>query len=343
VGEVALAEDQDIGRPVAVKRLLPQATNQGFVARFVEEVRIMGQLEHPGIVPVHDVGVDASGRLYFVMKKVEGETLEQIIAKLATGDAETHRRYPLETRIEIILSVLRAVQYAHAMRVIHRDIKPSNVMVGRYGEVVVMDWGIAKRLGDPVGSALDAAPLPAPAAEASVRDTVFRTRNGQLLGTPAYMSPEQARGANDQVDERSDIYSLAVLCYELLTLRHPLAEKDTVASMLEAVQKEESDSAFFVRSPHQPPVPLEISNFIEDGLTKDPKARYQSVGEMIESLHRAQSGNFAITCQLTLAKRSLVLLSRAIDAHPQLASYVIYALPVALLGGLGLLGWALVR
>ena len=145
MGEVVLAMDHDIARQVSLKRL-PENCDLGRVLRFAEEIRTVGQLEHPNIVPVHDVGVDSAGRYYFVMKHLRGETLESIIARLKAGDAAAHARFTMEVRIQIFLSVLNAMAYAHQQGFIHRDLKPANIMVGPYGEVTVMDWGLAKRI-----------------------------------------------------------------------------------------------------------------------------------------------------------------------------------------------------
>src|SRR6185369_8827715 len=142
------------------------------------------------------VGVDELGRYFFVMKYVEGETLESIIEKLRARDPEYLLRYSVEVRLEIFLGVLHALEYAHAQGIVHRDVKPANVMVGRYGEVVLMDWGIAR----PIGAARD----PAAGADGEIegdggaRGRMFATRVGSVIGTPAYMSPEQARGENDR-------------------------------------------------------------------------------------------------------------------------------------------------
>ena len=146
MGEVVLAQDHDIERTVALKRL-PENCDLGRVLRFVEEIRTVGQLEHPNIVPVHDVGVDANGRYYFVMKHLRGETLESIIARLKAGDA--HSRFTMQVRLQVFLSILNALAYAHQQGFIHRDLKPANIMVGPYGEVTVMDWGLAKRIRTP--------------------------------------------------------------------------------------------------------------------------------------------------------------------------------------------------
>ncbi|MBK6534374.1 MAG: serine/threonine protein kinase [Deltaproteobacteria bacterium] len=129
---------------MAIKRLRPEHANTSALLRFAQEVRTIGSLEHPNIVPVHDVGIDEEGKHYFVMKYVEGETLESVIEKLQAHDPATERRFPIEARAQLFLGILRAVQYAHARGIIHRDIKPANIMVGPYGEVMLMDWGLAR-------------------------------------------------------------------------------------------------------------------------------------------------------------------------------------------------------
>ena len=256
VGEVLLARDNDIDRPVAVKRLLPEFDDPGLIGRFVDEIRVLGALDHPNIVPIHDVGVDPDGRYYYVMKFVEGETLEHVIEKLAAGDKDYHQRYPFERRVEVFRQVLRAVQYAHARAVIHRDIKPANVMVGRYGEVLVMDWGIARRLhrdeAKPFPVHDEAATLKAPRSAGAQESPRNRTVVGQLIGTPAYMSPEQARGDNERLDERSDVYSLCVMFHEFLSLKHYLGHTQTVTECLAGAMKDEVPFASYVENPHQP-------------------------------------------------------------------------------------------
>jgi len=185
VGEVVLARDNDIERDVAIKRLRPELQgSHASLLRFAEEVRTVGRLEHPNIVPIHDVGIHANGEYFFVMKYVEGETLEAIIDKLAAGDPVYHRRYPFERRVEIMMGVLEAVAYAHAKKIIHRDLKPANVMVGPYGEVVVMDWGLAREVSGP-----ETADRAASSPDTTGKQRLWQTQVGSLLGTPAYMSP----------------------------------------------------------------------------------------------------------------------------------------------------------
>jgi serine/threonine-protein kinase len=310
VGEVTLARDNDIHRPVAVKRLRPEVAAEG-IHRFVHEIRTVGQLEHPNIAPIHDVGIDDGGNHYFVMRYVEGETLEAIIAKLAAGDADYHRRFSFEHRVQMFLGVANAVRFAHSKGIIHRDLKPSNIMVGPYGEVMLMDWGIAKKLGQS-----DAAQPVGIASTLDGRDAVFHTRHGTLVGTPAYMSPEQAAGHIDRVDARSDIYSLCVVFYELLALQHYLPGRTTVQEMLAAVQKDPQTHATRVGNPHQPRVPVELGWFLEKGLAKDPAARYQSLDELVDELQGALSGGFHVRCKVSFIKKAASKAVRSIEGHP---------------------------
>ena len=312
-GEVLGARDNDIGREVAVKRLHPGMRSPGVLARFAEEVRTIGSLEHPNIVPIHDVGVEDNGDYYFVMKYVAGETLESIIDKLAAGDRDAHARFGAERRIQIFMALLEAVSFAHSKGILHRDIKPANVMVGAYGEVVLMDWGIAKRLRDD-GPALPAETGPGSArAEKGSRGALFQTRSGELIGTPAYMSPEQSRG--EPIDERSDVYSLSVLLYELLTLQHPLEGKTTLSEMLHAISHEAPTLAGAVSHPHQPSVAMDLSWYLRKGLAKNPADRYESVAAMITRLERRAEGIIPVQCHITFMKRVSNGMGRFIDRH----------------------------
>jgi serine/threonine-protein kinase len=164
VGEVLLARDRDIERRVAIKRLKPDQRSTASLLRFADEVRAVGQLEHPNIVPVHDVGLDEQGQHYLVMKFVQGETIESIIEKLHAGDPATVARFSHEHRARVFLAVLQAIGYAHGRGIIHRDIKPANIRVGPHGEVTVMDWGLAKtvRRSSAAGSDAASAQRPTP-------------------------------------------------------------------------------------------------------------------------------------------------------------------------------------
>ena len=313
MGEVALAQDQDIGRSVAVK-YLHAPNDTALIARFVEEIHTVGSLEHPNIVPIHDVGVDEQGRYFFVMKHVEGETVETIIEKLAAGDPAYHARYTFTARVELFLGMLRALQFAHARGFVHRDIKPANVMVGKFGEVVLMDWGVAKATQSSAASAPASPEAPAPTTE---RARLFTTRNGALVGTPAYMSPEQARGDLNAIDERSDIYSACVLFHELLTTHHYLEDRQTLADMLRTIIAGDVNVVSFSKpNPAQGQVPAELIHVCARGLKNDPKARFQSASELIDQLEAALDGRVKVQCPFTLTKRITRELGRFVDRHP---------------------------
>jgi serine/threonine-protein kinase len=310
--EVTLARDQDIDRPVAVKRLLPELVSDDAVLRFAEEIRTVGQLEHPNIVPIHDVGVDGDGQYYFVMKYVEGETLEAVITKLRDGDATTLRKYTPEYRLQICNEILRGIEHAHGLGILHRDLKPANIMVGSLGEVVIMDWGIARRAG---------------AVESP----------GSLLGTPAYMAPEQAAGRLEAMDARSDVYSLAVTFYEFLALRHPRGEQTTVQDMLAAVVRDDLSKSPVLADFSRAGSPAAYGHFVRHGLAHDPAQRYPSVTAMRERLDLVRDGKAPVECPITFTQRVLDGAARGANRHP-LALMGAYVLGVlAALGGVAAL------
>jgi eukaryotic-like serine/threonine-protein kinase len=211
MGVVYAAEDERLERRVALKVLELPGENGELAHRLLREARVLARLEHPGIVPVHDVGTLADGRVFYAMKFVEGQRLEKHIESVPS----------VPDRLRLFLRICDAVAFAHARGVLHRDLKPGNVMVGPFGEVLVMDWGLAKVLSDSGRGVDSEATILSSAPAMRERETGTQvsaiTGHGTVMGTPGYMSPEQARGEVESLDSRSDIFSLGMLLRFLLT------------------------------------------------------------------------------------------------------------------------------
>jgi serine/threonine-protein kinase len=225
MGAVLKGRDPDLGRDIAVKVLLgPHCDKPEFVRRFLEEAQISGQLQHPGTVPVYEMGRFDNGRPYFTMKLVKGHTLAELLAARANPTVDLSRF------LTIFEQVCQTLAYAHAQGVIHRDVKPANVMVGSFGEVQVMDWGLAKVLRS--GSATDEEGSRSATDSGSEIHTVRsdsgleQTRAGMSMGTPQYIPPEQARGEVSQIDERADVFGLAAVLCVILTGKPPYVGTD---------------------------------------------------------------------------------------------------------------------
>ncbi|KIG18650.1 ATP dependent regulatory protein [Enhygromyxa salina] len=276
MASVEAAIDRTLGRRVAIKLMLEEHQRAMLAVRsFIREAQITGQLDHPNIVPVHELGVDASGRLFFTMKLVEGRTLLQLIDELrANQDRYDRRGFKVSTTVEhdellrlidVFLKVLDAVAFAHSRGVAHCDIKAENVMVGDYGQVYLMDWGISKVLPEREV----AAPFVRPTR---VRNTLppGADRANLVIGTPAYMSPEQARGEQREVDHRTDVFALGAMLFEILTGHPPYQGHDA------AEELEQAKACKPVLLPHLPIV-RELRRIVGVAMHADPAQRYQSV------------------------------------------------------------------
>jgi len=328
MGEVLRVHDAQLDRAVAVKVAKGDVSPRE-LAKFIQEARITGQLEHPGIVPVHELGVDQGERLYMTMKCIEGETLEAVLRRLAlrervdaaAADVRPRgwwtggRRQPaapsgsqgdgewlpsLAERLAIFAKVCEAVGFAHAKGVIHRDLKPANVMVGRHGEVLVVDWGLAKHSG----TAEAVPPLPGDhAPEASA----LATLDGSVLGTPAYMPPEQARGQLDQVDTRSDVFALGAILYHVLTLECPYPG-------LTAVEVIDAAAACRVvpprtRAPSRD-IPWELDTLAMKAMARRRADRYASADALRADLDAFLAGRILAGARYTAAQRVAKWVSR---------------------------------
>lgn len=300
MGVVRLATDRRIGREVAIKTMHPSGASRQLGARFLREACVQGQLEHPAVVPVHDLGRDSDGALYFTMRRVRGVTFGEIIDRLRGGDADAARQYSRRKLISAFASVCQAVHFAHTRGVVHRDLKPANVMLGDFGEVYVLDWGVAKLVNLPDANFAGERPS---VTAASTPDA--RTLAGAAMGTPGYMAPEQARGVED-VDRRADVYALGAVLFELLCLEPLHPAKTFEAILLSTVNG--ADARPSVRAPHAE-IPPELEAICVKATAVDPADRFPDVGELLDALERFLDGD-----------RDLDQRRRAAQAHAALAA-----------------------
>jgi len=221
MGTVFLAEDTELQRQVALKILSFPEAGADLAPRMMREARVLARLEHPSIVPVHDVGILQDGRVYYVMKLVKGKRLDEFVDD----------QVPLPELLWIFQKICDAVAFAHTHGVIHRDLKPENIMVSDFGEVLVMDWGLAKAL-----SSAEESVTSARLQQSAESDT----QSGTIMGTPGYMSPEQANGEVEGIDKRSDVYALGSILHFILTGMAPSSTsvwKTRTPKLLKAICK----------------------------------------------------------------------------------------------------------
>ena len=272
MGTVYLAEDSVLGRRVALKVIDLPELRADLSARLLREAQILGRLEHPGIVPVHDAGALADGRVFYAMKFVEGERLD-ILAK---------RIEALSDRLRIFQRICEAVAFAHARGILHRDLKPENIMVGPFGEVLVMDWGVAKILREDPAPREDHAGIPVESSQNEPAETKpLRTAHGTVLGTAGYMAPEQARGETDRLDERADIYSLGAILRFLLSGKQP-------ATGGERLNRLNSEGAPIATNGSAPKAVEAIS---QKAMAEDRANRYASVSDLASDIARYLDGS----------------------------------------------------
>lgn len=280
LGEVFIARDRELPRDVVLKEIQSQHLDDPTsIERFVLEAEITGSLEHPGIVPIYGFGHYSDGRPFYAMRFIRGETLGDAIRRFheKPRTAELHRDVQFRDLIQRFVAVCQAVEFAHRRGVIHRDLKPSNIMLGEFGETLVVDWGLAKRLGtrelDPLKT------LQLPRSPTTVDPSNSPTASGAVLGTPNYMSPEQAAGATDEVAPASDIYSLGATFYVLLTGRTPIEDRE-LPILLAKVQRGEFPSPRQVDSR----VPAALNAICLKAMRLLPELRYRSCREFADDL-----------------------------------------------------------
>lgn len=291
--------DSIIGRMVAMKRLLPEyADDIRERRRFLREARVTAQLQHPNTVPVYEIGRDDQGGLYFTMKKIAGENYFRVLQRLAKDDPSTHANYTMAERIEVIIQACQALGYSHLHGVIHRDVKPENIWVGQFGEVILLDWGVSKVWGQPdydQDQDVEREESSEETAEWRINTLALATsdeeqnlekltQTGQRFGTPLYMSPEQVKGKH--IDERTDIFSMGVLIYEMLTFKEPFRGHNVIETF-----KRIQHSTPKLPSEIKPDlrIPQSVDELVMKALAKKPNDRYPTMVQMLQALRIARN------------------------------------------------------
>ena len=339
MGEILEARDLNFGRMVAMKVVRDgRDVERDIRLRFVQEARILSELEHPNIVPVHDLDKNAEGRVFYTMKLVRGLNLKQVLDGIRDGDEELVEKHSLNQLLTVFQKVCDAVAYAHSQGIVHRDLKPENIMLGEFGEVWVMDWGLAKVLGEssPGGSDSPQASLESetgelgaiPVSESNRLDSDSAlTMDGQIMGTPQFMAPEQAEGRIADQDARTDVFALGGILYSILTLRAPTSG-NSVAEILDNIRSGyilppivynkskhllpgglEADAPIELRHCPWRKVPESLSSVTMMAMEVEQDARYQTV-EDLQTEIRAFQGGFATSVEDAGVVRQMMLFVR---------------------------------
>ncbi len=275
--------DENLGRLVVMKTLQPQYQNlETYQKRFLREARVTAQIPHPATIPVYELSRDSEGNAYFTMKKLGGRDLSDILDQITANHQPTIEQFPLESLVNVLIHAAQCLSFAHDHGVVHRDMKPANIMIGDYGEVMVLDWGLAKVWdmddnddGDQLirsGKQVMSGRL---------------TGRGDVQGTPFYMSPEQAVETGD-VDERSDVYSMGIILFEVLTGESYMSGKnfkEIKRKLLEGPVREP------IRAAPKKKISAELNAICVKALQRQPVDRYQKMAMMIEDLRAALLGN----------------------------------------------------
>ena len=275
--------DENLGRTVVMKTLQPQFQNlETYQKRFLREARVTAQIPHPATIPVYELSRDSEGNAYFTMKKLRGRDLSDILDKISEGDKSTIEKYPLDSLLNVLIHCSQCLAFAHNQKVVHRDMKPANIMIGDYGEIMVLDWGLAK-----VWDMEDDEDVDRLIRSGQQAMSGRLTGRGDVQGTPFYMSPEQAVETGD-VDERTDIYNMGIILFEVLTGESYMSGKN----FKEIKRKLQEDP---VREPRAVAplrkIPAELNAICMKALQRSVTDRYQKMSEFSEDLRAALLGN----------------------------------------------------
>ena len=277
--ELSTCFDTNLQRSVVFKTLHPHLRDSDTeTRRFLREARVTAIISHPGTVPLYELGRDGRGALYFTMKRLQGRDLRSILIDLVEKNNDVLERFSILRMIDILVSVCQTVAHANMQGVIHRDLKPANILVGAFGEVTVLDWGLAKVQGEDIDSEEE--------LERNTAQLLELTVPGKRYGTPLYMSPEQATASPD-LDGRSDVYNLGSVLFEMLTLKS-LIWGETVDEVMEKILHRPVPSPRQVAPERN--IPPELEAICLKALAREPKDRYQSVEALLHDLYRFRNG-----------------------------------------------------
>ena len=292
-------------REIAIAKMKEDTLDNNSLKTFLHEARILARLDHPNIVPLHDIGIDPGGEPYFTMKLLSGESLGAVLKKLSKGDQTYLQKYNLNILLEIFLKVCDAAAFAHSRNIVHRDLKPENIQVGDYGEVLLCDWGLAKDINLPEESN----------EEINLTEILSRqTMHGMIKGTPGFMAPEQVEG-NPEITEKTDIYALGCILYNLVTYHRPIESKS-----LEELVKDTLEGNIIPASERSlNHVPKALEPVMQKAMSVDPKKRYKN-SEALACEVRAYLDGFATKAQNADFRTQLHLL---INRHKAISSSIL--------------------
>jgi serine/threonine protein kinase len=311
MGRIYIGEDPKLKRTVALK--VSTVSYGGEDPRFEKEAKVLAALAHPSIVPIYNIGQESDGHPFYAMKLVKGRTLQAVIKELSEEHEETVAQYTQKALLTVFRKVCDAMAFAHSKGILHRDLKPENIMVGEFGEVLVMDWGLAKILGE-AELARAAAQGPAGTAEAG-EESFGMTMEGDVLGTPQYMSPEQASGMSVGLDERSDVYALGGILYSILALRPPVGGStlEEVLSKVKTGAILPMDLSFrepFDEKKKTERVPEALLAVIRKAMALERDQRYSNVSALAEEIEAYQHGYATRAQAAGVIQRSRLWLGR---------------------------------
>lgn len=335
MGVVLLAEDTEFNRLVAIKLLLPGRTSAEGIARFVREAKVTGQLEHPSIMPVHELLQLDDGTWAMVMKFVEGESLRDRLTAHAKG-----KPFPLHEKLEIMRRVCDAVGYMHSRGFLHRDIKPDNILVGRHGEVVVADLGIARRMDDD-----EEQPEQADVSALDLQELhrkPQRTLDGKILGTPAYMSPEQASGRISELGPETDVFAIGAVLYALLTHTPPYTGRDAMTVLRAAQQGEFLAPSRRIATSKRPlpAISTDLEAVVLKAMEHDAHHRYANALQLGDDLARVANNELVTARRYGVLARAGKWVQRN-PGHASAAAALVFCLmTVGILGALTMNGIA---